>query len=864
MFQERRQKEFPFLVLLFASLLVIGFVIYYVKVGSASESKEPSQENNKNGLKPAEWFYAAREFPDFKTELTTYRSALNQVAAQTSDRNNTGFTAPWRVEGPGNIGARINCIAVNPANQNIIYIGYSTGGAWKTTDGGTTWNPIFDGQTALSIGHIAIDPSNPNIVYIGTGDPNVSGYPFIGDGLWKSTNGGSSWTHLGLSETAIISKIAISPANSNTIYVATMGLPMERTPDRGLYKTTDGGLSWQKILYIGEETGVIDLILHPTNANIAYAASWDRIRNNQESLVSGENAKIWKTTNAGLNWTALSGGLPTGNYSRIGLGMAPDSPDHLYATYVGQNLDFAGVYETANGGATWTENPGNNIDPGFMGGFGWYFGKIHINPFNKLDIWIPGITGMRSVNGGQTWDYSIPWDQDVHADKHDMVFLNATTALLATDGGLYKTTNGGTTWAKIENIPTTQFYRVAYNPHDPLLYIGGAQDNGTLVGNASLINNWDRIFGGDGFQAVFHPTDPGIFYCEYQNGGISGYDAGSGWFNPATDGIEPTDRFHWDMQYIMSPHDPDIMYTGTHRVYMSISHPPYWFPVSDDLTDGVVFEPRFHNITTLHESPILPDLLYIGTTDGNVWRGSPSQQQWTNITGSLPDRYVSSVKASPNFSDKVYVTHTGYKSNDFAPHIHRSDNKGNTWVPIAGNLPNIAINDVFVLPGHQDSVIFVATDGGVFGTLNAGTSWDRLGTGMPIVPVYDIDRNPTENTLIAGTHGRSIMSFPLDSLVFETGVYVQQPTQNEPLITAAPTLVQDFTAVTINATAPLNALQYEIWNMGGQLKGEGKINEAANAQPYRISTKTLSPGSYLLLIKNNKKIIGSSKLVKPN
>jgi photosystem II stability/assembly factor-like uncharacterized protein len=770
MFQRQSRQAFPARNMIVLGAAVLGFLYFLWKnVQTAATAQavpiEPAAEERRDsaGLRPAEWFFALREWPDFAPHLPAYAEALKAArqAAQLRDEN-PGFSAAWQLEGPANIGARINTVEIHPNFPNTIFVGYSHGGVWRTTDGGQNWYPVFDDQGYLAISDIEIDPNN-NIVYVGTGDPNISGYPFIGDGLWRSLDNGETWAYAGLEDQRIISKVVLHPQQTNTIYASAMGLPFQRNNDRGLYKSTSGGSDWQQKLFISEQTGIIDLVMSPQNPDILYAAAWDRIRNNQESIVTGENARIWKTVDGGNTWTVLGGGLPEGVFSRIGLAIDPLNENHLFASYVNTSLEFAGLFESFDAGQTWNENPCQGLDYGFQSSFAWYFGKIRINPYNSLDIWLLGVQSYRSADGGETWQLAAGFGQGVHADHHDLAFPGPQQYLLATDGGLYLSTDNAQTWARAENIPTTQFYRVAVNPHFSEAYYGGAQDNGTTTGNASSINSWMPVLGGDGFQAVFHPTNPNIYYYEYQNGGIVGTADGSN-FGNATDGIDGSDRRHWDMQYTIGQHDPEVMYTGTYRVYRGQGHLPLWTPISEDLTDGIVFGARFHTITTLNESPLDPELLYVGTTDANVWRGNPLSQTWTNISSGLPNRYVSSVKASPSDPGRVFVSQTGYKDNDFVPRIHRSDDQGATWTPISGDLPNLAVNDLVILPGHQDSVIFAATDGGVYGTTNGGVHWERLGTGIPLVPVYDLDINTAAHKLIAGTFARSAFSFPLDSL----------------------------------------------------------------------------------------------------
>ncbi|MDX1912713.1 MAG: T9SS type A sorting domain-containing protein [Saprospiraceae bacterium] len=869
MFQRQSRQPFPARNLFVLGAAVLGFLYFLLKniqpnAGNPDSRQEETERRDSSALRPAEWFFTLREWPDFQTDVTTYKNALQaahriELAAQARNEN-PGFSTPWTLEGPANIGARINTIAVHPTHPDTIYLGYSHGGVWKTEDGGLNWEPVFDNQLFLSIGHIAFDPTNPSVVYVGTGDPNISGYPFIGDGLWRSNDNGENWEQVGLEESGIITKVIFNPAQPGKIIVASMGLPFERNNHRGVYKSDNNGADWQQSLLISEQAGIIDLVRSPADPNTLYAAAWDRIRNNQESVVSGQNARIWKTTDGGANWTQLGGGLPDGNWSRIGLAIDPANAQHLFASYVSTSLEFSALYETFDGGQNWQENPCNGLDFGFQSNFAWYFGKIRINPYNTSDIWLLGVESWRSRDGGENWEPGAAFFQGVHADHHDLVFLDENSFLLATDGGLYRSDDDADSWEKTENIPTTQFYRVAYNPHLSDLYYGGAQDNGTSVGNAGFLDNWTRVFGGDGFQAVFHPIDPNIYYYEFQNGSIYGTTDG-GNFDPATDGIDDSDRRHWDMQYLLSQHDPNVMYTGTYRVYKGEGHLPFWSPVSEDVTDGIVFGARYHTITTLNESPLDPDLLFVGTTDANVWRGNPTTQEWTNISAGLPDRYVSSVKASPTNPSRVFVSQTGYKSNDFSPLIHRSDNLGGAWTAISGDLPQLAVNDLLVLPGHQDSVIFAATDGGVYGTTNGGQHWERLGVGIPIVPIYDLDLNPAKHTLMAGSYARSLFSFPLDSLrLGENSSTYAPPGYASPQLKISPNPATVQAVFTLENLKSGQDAELVVTDLSGKtvfrksFKGFGRHEETLDLQD-------IPAGIYLAFVRSGGQVWGARKWV---
>lgn len=865
MFQRQARNPFPARNLFILGAAVLGFLYFLLKnVQTTHQQPAPEEKSAETGdssrMRPEEWFFTVREWPDLQADLSTYMQALDQARTQEKIAENrgpgNGFSAPWTVEGPGNIGARINCIAVHPTKPNTILIGYANGGVWKTTNGGLSWRPVFDNHNFLAVSALAFDPSNPNVVYAGTGDHNISILPMLGDGVWRSADEGESWQAIGLAETRVVSRIIVDPQSSGQLYVATMGLPFERNPQRGLYKTSNGGNSWTQSLYPADQAGIIDVVMSPADHNTLYAAGWDRIRNNKESLIIGPNARIWKTTDGGANWVKLGGGLPEDDGCRIGLAIDPANANHVFASYVGTDLHFAGLFESFDAGETWKQNNCEGLDYGFQSDFAWYFGQIRINPFNSQDIWMLGVQTWRSTDGGETWFLAAGFGQDIHADHHDLKFLAQDVFLLATDGGLYRSVDDGSNWEKIENIPTNQIYRVAYNPHDPDYYYGGAQDNGTSRGNAAVLENWDRVFGGDGFQAVFHPGNPNIFYYETQNGYFYGTTDGGSFDNGWT-GIDDADRRSWDMPYAISRNNPEIMYAGTYRIYQSSGHLAQWTPVSEDLTDGIIYAPRFHTISTLNESPLNNDLLYAGTTDGNVWAGHPFSQVWTNVSDGLPDRYVSAVKASETNVKRVFVSHTGYKDNDFTPHIHRSDDQGAHWTSISGDLPNLAVNDIIVLPGTQDSVIFAATDGGVYGTLNGGTHWERLGTGMPIIPVFSLGINPSKHTLFAGTYARSIQSFPLDSLKFgSSGVHFPENAGFE--LRISPNPASSFARVSLENEG--SALELQLSDLSGKalwnkkVTGKGKLEETVDLQGY-------APGVYLFYAKRGGRIVWSEKLV---
>lgn len=725
-------------------------------------------ESKTTEIEPYEYYFMAKNYPDYNEFERPFNEAMEIATQMFRSRSSSGFSLNWQLEGPRNIGGRINTVEIDPTDSNIIYIGLSDGGIFKTADGGNNWFPIFDNAGKLAMGDIAIDPSDHNTIYAATGDPNISGYPAVGDGLYKSTDAGITWTNIGLADKFIISHIIIDPSNSNIIYAATMGFPFQRDLNRGLYKTIDGGATWNNILFTSDSSGVIDLEMDPTDNQTLYAATWNRIRNNQETLLTGADAKIWKTTNGGTSWTNLTNGLPAPKHCRISIEISKQNHNKLYASYVDANtLDLHGIFRTTNGGTLWDSLSISGLPSGVMGGFGWYNDAIKIDPYHDNNLYFLAVDLYRSTNSGVSWNMVSPpwWTYDVHADKHDLKFISNNTFLVCTDGGLYRTRDNGSNYYDIDLIPNTEFYRVTVNPFEDSLYAGGAQDNGTSWGNINNTDIWPRIYGGDGFTVVFDDADPNIVYAETQNGGIVVSTDGGSSFVDATTGISGADRTNWDQHYILSKFDHSVMYTGTYKVYKAAGAPnPVWAVSSPDLTDGVIFGDRFHNISCVAENSINPMKIYAGTSDGNVWRSLDAAGTWTNISAGLPDRYVTRIVPSKVNENTLYVTNSGYRDGELIPHIHMSTDNGSTWNDISGDLPPIGVNDV-ELTGLNDSLIFAATDAGVYYTINQGTNWERLGNNMPFIWVFDIELDLANKKLIAGTFARSMQSIRVDSIL---------------------------------------------------------------------------------------------------
>lgn len=672
----------------------------------------------------------------------------------------------WQLEGPGNIGARANTLAIHPTNPNIMYIGFSEGGAFRTRDGGVSWEPIFDDQLTLSIGKITIDERNPNIVYIGTGDPNVSGYPFVGNGLYKSINGGDTWSNIGLENTRIISDIAIDPNNSNVLYVGTMGIPFYKDRNRGLYKSSNGGITWQQTLFINDSTGISNVVIDPSESNTIYVSTWNRIRNNRTSIVKGDDGGVFKSIDGGQNWTRLEGGLPLTNNSRVGIDISKSNPNILYAIIAsGEDYNIKGIYKTDDGGASWTNvaETALEFDESWYAGFGWYFTGIRINPKDPNDVFVLAVDLYRTKDGGASWELACPpwYFYEVHADKHDLKFAG-DHIYLCTDGGAYKRPLESEFWEDIENIPTTQFYRVAKNPHLPDIFVGGAQDNGTSSGNLSSIYAWERVFGGDGFQPVFDPSNPDLMYVMTQNGGIYVSKDRGQFFDDATLGIEPGEPTNWDAPLVISNKDGNILYTGTNKVYKNSSGPdPFWVAVSDTLTDPNSDFYR-HDISTIDT---YNDIIGVGTSDGLVWISTDDGNTWERMK-DLPSRYVSDIHIAQD--ETIVVTFSSFKDGDNAPYIFVSEDKGKSWLSLQHNLPLSPINTVerfdFQYKNQINTVNIIGTNTGVYWMVEGQDTWMKFGANFPNVAVYDLVYDAESKTLVAGSFGRGIYSLEMENV----------------------------------------------------------------------------------------------------
>ncbi len=786
---------------------------------------------------PAENLWERWTYPNEVFDKEYYLTVLNNANAQIAEKDNQNVVS-WRMEGPLNIGGRINCIALNPDDESEIWVGTSAGGVFRSYNMGDDWEAIGESFAYLSIGSIAFDPSNTSVVYVGSGDPNISGYPSTGDGVYKTEDGGTTWEHLGPSEVGVVSKILVDPFSPETVYMASMGEPWFENEHRGVYKSIDGGANWDQVLYLSDQAGISSLVFNPAAPDTLYAAGWDRIRSNTQSIVSGDHSRIYRSYDGGDTWETLTDGLPQEYMSRAGIDISISNPAVLYASFVDdEDMQFKGVYKSEDYGDSWTLTNLSDLD-GALGGFGWYFGMVRVNPLDEFNVSVAGVELHSTNTGGGSWFQSTPdwWTYQVHADMHDLLYAPSGDIYLATDGGLYHSNNDMATWDYISYLPITQLYRISVDPFNDEIYSGGAQDNGTMAGNYEDLEGWPRLYGGDGFQSLYDPNNENVFYACTQNGNIN--KSNGGFWDNFTAGINGDERVAWDVPLIMSAFDSEVLYTATTKVYRNDGG--VWGAISEDLNASEDFYPaNRHIVSTVAESPINESVLYAGTSDGKVWMTDNMGINWTDITSDLPDRYVTNIKASAIDEGTVFVCLSGYKDGDNISHLYRSDDYGLNWIAIAGDLPDFGLNHIEILNDHMDSILFVASDGGVYYTTNSGTNWDRVGDNMPTILVYDIEIDYNANRLVAGTFARSIQSVNLDSLLdFSTSL-----DENSALLFALyPNPVVN--ELNISVSPDHYGKNWQILDLNGRVIRKGNLNER------RIPLSKLSTGVYFFALES--------------
>ncbi|HEX6466572.1 MAG TPA: glycosyl hydrolase, partial [Terriglobales bacterium] len=686
------------------------------------------------------------------------------------------------------ISGRVIALAVNPRNRAQYYVGGASGGVWKTENDGASWTPVFEHEASYSIGDVKLDPRDPSIVWVGTGESNSQRSVGYGDGIYKSDDGGKSWKNLGLRRSEHIGRIAIDPKHSNVVYVAAEGPLWSSGGDRGLYKTIDGGQSWNKVLNISEHTGVTDVVIDPEDPDVLYAAAYQRERRVWTLIDGGPESGIYKSSDAGKTWTKLKSGLPAVDMGRIGLAISPADSSVIYAAIEAADQK-GGIFRSRDHGATWERR--NNFDQGAM-----YYGQIIADPKNVDRIYVMNVLMRVSNDGGKT--LQLLGEKSKHVDNHALWIDPEDTNyyLVGCDGGVYESYDRAATWLYKSNLPLGQFYDVAVDNAAPFYYVyGGTQDNNSLGGPsrtkniAGIVNSdWFVTNGGDGFRSQVDPEDPNTVYAEYQYGNLARYDRRTG----EQVGIQPQPgpdnvplRWNWDSPVLISPHNHNRLYFAANKLFQSDNRGDSWKQISGDLTRqidrdklpvmGRIWGPDavaknqstsfYGNIVALSESPKKDGLLYAGTDDGLIQVTNDGGAHWTryeNFPGVPNNTYVSRLLASQYDANVVYAGFDNHKNGDFKPYLLKSGNDGQSWNSIAANLPENGPVLAIAEDPVDAKLLFVGTEFGLFFTSNGGGSWTQLKGNMPTIAVRDLAIQKQMNDLVVATFGRGF--YILDDL----------------------------------------------------------------------------------------------------
>lgn len=707
---------------------------------------------------------------------------------KTENKDSTNYSGlKFRSIGPALMSGRISDIVIHPDNENKWYVSAGSGGVWKTENSGTTWKSLFDGQKTYSVGCLALDPQNSEVVWVGTGE-NVGGrHLSYGDGIYKSEDGGQSWKNMGLKKSEHLSKIIIHPSNSDILWVASQGPLWSEGGERGVYKSVDGGKTWKHTLGDSAWVGATDLLIDPRNPDLLYAATWQRHRTVAGYMGGGPGTAIYKSVNGGETWQKLSKGLPSSNMGKIGLAISPQKPDVIYAA-IELDRRKGGVYRSDNRGASWTK-----MSDAIAGGTGpHYYQELFASPHNFDEIYFADNYMQVSFDGGKTFKRMN--EQEKHVDNHAVAFKmsDPNYILVGCDGGLYESFDKTQNWKFVDNLPITQFYKIAVDDAEPFYYVyGGTQDNNTQgapsrTDNIHGIRNadWFVVLGGDGHQPATEPGNPNIVYAQWQQGNLNRHDRSTGEnidIQPQPALGEKTERFNWDAPILVSPHNPKRIYHASQRVWKSEDRGDSWQAISEDLTNNIerVQTPfygkkqkwdnpwdiyamsNYSTITSLSESPKKAGLLYAGTDDGIIQVTEDGGANWrkvdfSKIKGLPKTAFVNDIKADLYDENVVYAVFDNHKYGDYQPYLFKSVDKGNTWSSIANNLPEETLLWRIVQDHENSNLLFLGTEFGVYFTLDGAKTWAQLKGGFPNISVRDLAIQKRENDLIAGTFGRGI------------------------------------------------------------------------------------------------------------
>jgi len=725
--------------------------------------------------------------------------------------------------GPTNMGGRIVDFAVYGPKPQIFYVATASGGLWKTVNAGTTVAPVFDHEATVSLGACAVSQKDPDLVWVGTGEGTSRNSVAWGDGVYKSTDGGKTWKNMGLKETMHISRILIDPRNNDTVYVGAEGRLWGPNPERGLYKTTDGGKTWNLILKVDDSTGVGEVQMNPKNPNELLCAMWTRVRKAYDFTSGGPNSALYRTTDGGKNWKKVTKGLPDGPLGRIGISYFQADPKWVVATVEfkaterpsgrGGEMSAGGTFVSKDGGESWEKTNNQNPRP-------FYFSHPQWDPTDKNRIYELGVSLHLSDDMGKTFKAA---RASIHADNHAFWVdpQDDSTMIIGNDGGVYISRDRGLNWQHINNIVCGQFYAIHFDFRKPYWVYGGLQDNGswgyptnTLRGGPTFADAFN-VGGGDGFHVQVDPNDWSTVYSESQGGAITRIDqkTGGGKFIRPRAAQGEKLRFNWSTPILISPHNSSTLFIGSNKLFKSVNRGDVWKAISPDLTtnDPNKLKPGVNSVSpedtgaeahctiiTISESPMKQGLIYVGTDDGLVWTTPDDGHTWTNLTANIPDlpanTWCSRVTASKWSEGRVYATFDGHRGNDFKPYVYVSEDYGKTWAKLNDGLPDYDCVYVIREGTQNPDLLLLGSEVSLRISLDRGKTWERFRNDFPTVAVHDVQIHPRDLDAVIGTHGRSIWIMDISALEQLTGenrdkdVFLchPQPVYNMGRMTGAP------------------------------------------------------------------------------
>ena len=709
------------------------------------------------------------------------------LAADAETRMNADTFAGLELRGigPAFLSGRISDVLIHPANESLWYAAVGSGGVWKTSNAGTTWTPVFDDEGSYSIGCLGADPNNPHVLWVGTGEDGGGRHFGYGDGVYKTEDGGKTWQNMGLKNSEHISKVIVNADDSDVIYVAAQGPLWKKGGDRGFFKSGDGGETWKKTLGDDEWTGVTDIVVDSRDPNRIYAATWQHHRNVAAYMGGGDKSAIYRSEDGGETWEELSGGLPEGSMGKIGLAISFQQPDVVYAS-VELNRRMGEFYRSSDRGISWEKQ--SDAVAGATGPH--YYQEIFTSPHEFDRIYLMDEFLQVSTDGGKSFS-EVNWDYR-HGDSHALAFKlsDPDYIMVGDDGGIYESFDRAGNWHYFENLPVTQFYKVAVDDAEPFYNIyGGTQDNGSLGGPSRTDNihgvqtqDWRMILGWDGQQPATEPGNPDIVYAERQQGMLSRIDMSTGEvvdIQPQPGADEDFERFNWDAPILVSPHNPTRLYFASHRLWRSDNRGDEWRTVSGDLTRSedrmnmpimgrqqswdagwdIASMSTYNTITSISESPLLEGLLYAGTDDGLMQISEDGGESWRSVQvgsmrGVAATAFVNDIKADLHDADTVYVVLDNHKFGDFAPYVLKSENRGRSWSSIRSDLPDRTLVWRIVQDHVDPNLLFAGTEFGIFFSPNAGANWVKLAGGVPMISFRDLAIQKRENDLVGASFGR--------------------------------------------------------------------------------------------------------------